>query len=107
MFESEVAKATGKRFTLGRAPYHDGDLCVLVNAHGPPSVPAKLAWLRSTVSEWVIATDPKFSGGWTPAKLLDWLNSGRPDRRDCLKKASRGRAVQSMEGACFEIPKEF
>lgn len=80
-FQESVAQATGKRFALTRAPFHDRDLVVAINTHGPTeSVTAKIAWLRATVASWVVAADPKYAGGWAPSKLLDWLNAGRPDR---------------------------
>ncbi len=80
-FQESVAQATGKRFALARAPFHDRDLVVAMNTHGPPeSVLTKIAWLRETVAAWVLATDPKYAGGWAPTKLLDWLNADRPDR---------------------------
>jgi hypothetical protein len=82
VFEESVADATGKPFALNRAPFHDRDLVALLNTHGPPEPPPEvLSWLRGSVDAWVLATDPKYAGGWAPAKLLDWLNAGRPDRR--------------------------
>lgn len=80
-FQDAVATATGRRFALNPAPFHPKDLCALLNAHAPPgSMTFALAWLWDTVAAWVGAVDPKYVGGWTPSKLLDWLNAGRPER---------------------------
>ncbi len=77
-FEIAVAKATGEPFSLASAPFHDRDLVKLVNKHGR-GLPRD--WLAKTVPAWVRATEAQFAGGWVPAKLLDWLNTGKPDRR--------------------------
>lgn len=80
-FQESVAAATGKRFALARASFHDQAIATLVNEFAPPgALGSKLGWLASTVNEWVAATDPKYSGGWVPSKLLDWLNADKPDR---------------------------
>lgn len=80
-YQQAVAAATGKTFALPRAPFHAQDLCALLNAHAPPGpIVASLGWLGSTIEAWVSATDRKYAGGWTPAKLLDWLNADRPER---------------------------
>ena len=78
-FVAAVATSTGKNFALTRAPYHPRDLCDVMNGHRPPDQ-EPFDWLSATVAAWVTVTDPKYAGGWTPAKLLDWLNAGRPDR---------------------------
>lgn len=80
-FQDAVASATGKRFVLARAPFHDQAIADAVNGHAPRGpIASKLDWLAVVVAEWVKVTNPKYSGGWVPSKLLDWLNAGKPDR---------------------------
>lgn len=82
-FESAVATATGRPYALQRAPYNAKDLCDLLNAFGPPGpLRGALEWLEPTVADWVACNEAKFTSGWKPSKLLDWLNAGRPDRRE-------------------------
>ena len=106
-FQESVATATGKRFALARAPFHDQALADVVNTHGPPgSIASKLEWLDAVVAEWVKSTDPKFSGGWVPAKLLDWLNAGKPDRESGPRMRPRN-IVQPSEGRAWTPPAEM
>jgi hypothetical protein len=88
-YELAISSATGKTFGLTRAPYHARDLCDLLNKHAPPvEEQDPFKWLASSAVDWVKVTDPKFSGGWSPSKLLDWLNAGRPDKRERPKSAA-------------------
>ncbi len=87
-YQDAVRAATGKTFLLPRAPFHADDLCRLLNAHAPPRVLDALDWLGPTIAAWVKVTDRKYAGGWTPSKLLDWLNADRPDRTERPKSAA-------------------
>ncbi len=92
-FTEAVAEATGKRFALTRAPFHDRDLCDVLNAHAPPGVPKQeaLAWLAGVVAEWVRALDGRNPNGWQPGRLMDWLNGGK------AAPGSGGRALRGAE----------
>jgi hypothetical protein len=90
VYESAIAEATGKPYALLRAPYVARDVCLTLNGHAPPGSPRDaLAWLAATVAEWVASVDAQFTAGWKPAKLLDWLNAGRPDKRQTEPPKSR------------------
>lgn len=81
VFEDAVTVATGGTFALSTAPFHDRDLCLVLNKHGPKGLPPEtvLAWLGDTVQAWVDATAETEER--KPGRLNDWLNAKRPNRR--------------------------
>ncbi len=85
-----MSAATSRRYALPRSQNNDRDLCDLLNAHGPPSKRVALAWLVKVAAEWVNAADATYTCGWSPSKLLAWLNAGRPDKRS---KGAKGAEV--------------
>lgn len=89
-FATGVAAATGKPFALARAPFHDRDLCALLNTHAPPDAATKsdiLRWLPGVVAAWYRTVEPATI---TPGKLLDWLNAGRQAPRHQAGKRGAG-----------------
>ena len=75
-------------FAITKKPYGFqakgiGTLCELLNTHArdEPTRAAALDWLERTLAEWVAEADPKYTAGWSPVKLNDWLNERNAPKR--------------------------
>lgn len=88
VFADAITSATGVDYVVSRAPFLRDDLCVVLNKLAPRGDrDAALTWLGDVTLAWVRA-DPECAAR-SPARLMDWLNSGRPDR---TTPSRRGRA---------------
>jgi hypothetical protein len=80
-YTTAIATATRRPFALERDTRHDLVLCDLLNTHAPlATLETALSWLDATVAEWVQEVDPRFTAGYRPAKLLDWVQADKPKR---------------------------
>jgi len=82
-----VSSATGVPCTPLK-PYERANLDGFVSVHsGGLSGPALQDWVRNIATEFVNSTEAKF---WkrTPSRCSEWLDSGRPGRRDAKQESS-------------------
>ncbi|MGL4444243.1 MAG: GIY-YIG nuclease family protein [Alsobacter sp.] len=102
-YEQSVALATGKPYAMNRDARERRALVDLLNKLGPRgSADDSLAWLRVSIARWVANADQggKFTSGWSPSKLRDWLNLGARDRPSgaCPTGGQSARSRRDLTG---------
>jgi hypothetical protein len=82
VYTDALSEALGKPFARQWTTTDYDALCLALNTlANADSCHQALAWLRSEVLAWARAvpeSERRFTGGWKPARFVDWLNNSKP-----------------------------